>query len=103
MRAVLRRPDHGSARGLWEEVPTSLNHELDMLRCRPGGSACARLPSWSKAAQLVCLLQPSSAMVERVFSILQRQYPRGRRGMLRDGVELGAMLAYNRYRGHEDD
>lgn len=62
-----------------------------------------QIPSWDEAAQLAGLILPSSMAVERVFSILQRHYGPQRRKLLRDAVEHGIMLAYNRYRHHDEE
>jgi len=56
-----------------------------------------QVPNWDEAAQLAGLISPSSMAVERVFSIMERHYGPQRRSLLRDAVELGVMLAYNRY------
>jgi hAT family C-terminal dimerisation region len=63
---------------------------------------CHKIPGWAEAAEAVGLVQPSSAICERVFSIVQRHFPPERRSMLRDSLELGVMLAYNRYRDETD-
>jgi hypothetical protein len=55
----------------------------------------ARLPSWSWFAKKVFLVQPSSASVERVFSILKRVYTHDRASSLNDVIELSCMMAYN--------
>jgi len=54
------------------------------------------LPAWSEFAHLVFLLQPTSACVERAFSMLK--YIMGPQQMhsLRDKIEATLMLRYNR-------
>lgn len=66
-------------------------------------SASSRCKAWASCAQLVGLVVPSSAMCERIFSIVQRHFHPERRSMLRDALELGVMLSYNRYRDELDD
>jgi hypothetical protein len=60
-----------------------------------------QIPNWDEAAQLAGLILPSSMAVERVFSVLQRHYGPQLRRLLRGAVELGVMLAYNRYCDHD--
>ena len=33
------------------------------------------IPSWAKACKLILLIQPSSAAVERAFSLLENSFP----------------------------
>ena len=53
------------------------------------------LPNWALFARKVFLVQPSSATVERVFSILNRIYTKDRYSSLNDMIELSCMLAFN--------
>ena len=48
------------------------------------------------AGGFVILIQPSSASVERVFSIVNRIYSKDRYSTLNDMIELSVMLAYNK-------
>ena len=52
------------------------------------------LPKWAEAFRSVLLIQPSSAAVERVFSILQNIITQ-QQSSLEDYVELSVMLQYN--------
>ena len=54
------------------------------------------LPMWSDAAQLVLLVQPSSAASERVFSLLNSSFKDQQDSSLRDYVETSLMLQYNK-------
>ena len=53
------------------------------------------LPNWSLAAQMVALVQPSSAAVERVFSILKASFGHLQDNSLQDYVETSLMVQYN--------
>ena len=55
----------------------------------------ADLPHWSRAAQLVALVQPSSAAAERVFSLLQNSFSSRQDNSLQDYVESSLMFQYN--------
>ena len=50
------------------------------------------LPNWSLAAQMVALVQPSSAAVERVFSILKASFGHLQDNSLQDYVETSMSL-----------
>ena len=52
------------------------------------------LPKWANAFKKVLLIQPSSAAVERVFSILQR-FTVQQQSSLEDYIELSVMLHFN--------
>ena len=54
-----------------------------------------KLPSWASACQKVLLCQPSSACVERVFSLL-KQYNDQQQSSLEDYIETALMMQYNR-------
>ncbi len=54
------------------------------------------LPKWSWFVKKMLLIQPSSASVERVFSIVNRIYSKDRYSSLNDMIELSVMLAYNK-------
>ena len=54
------------------------------------------LPHWSSAAQLVSLVQPSSAAAERVFSLLQNSFNHRQDHSLQDYLESSLMLQYNK-------
>ena len=54
------------------------------------------LPNWSSAAQMVVLVQPSSAAVERVFSILKASFGHLQDNSLQDYIESSLMLQYNK-------
>ena len=53
-------------------------------------------PAWREFAHLCFLLQPSSACVERAFSILKYIYGDQQTTALHDLVETTLMLRYNR-------
>ena len=55
----------------------------------------ADLPAWAELARLVFLASPSSAAVERVFSILRNTFDAGQKLALEDYVETSLMLQYN--------
>ena len=54
------------------------------------------LPNWSSAAQMVVLVQPSSAAVERVFSILKASFGHLQDNSLQEYIESSLMLQYNK-------
>ena len=54
------------------------------------------LPVWSREAKKVFLLQPSSASVERVFSLLKSSFGDKQETALQDYIEVSLMLQYNR-------
>ena len=51
-------------------------------------------PKWANAFRLELLVQPSSAVAERVFSILQR-FKAQQQSSLEDYLELSVILQYN--------
>ena len=53
------------------------------------------LPNWSAAAAKVALVQPSSAAVERVFSLLRCSFGVQQDLTLQDYIECSLMLQYN--------
>ena len=55
------------------------------------------LPHWSAAVQEVSLVQPSSAAVERVFSILKSSFGPQQDNSLQDYVQSSLMLQYNKH------
>ena len=59
--------------------------------------ACHKLlPAWTEFAHLVLLLQPTSACVERAFSILKYIMGDQQVASLSDKIEASLMLRYNR-------
>ena len=50
---------------------------------------------WSSAAQMIALVKPSSAAVERVFSILKASFGPQQDNALQDYIESSLMLQYN--------
>ena len=54
------------------------------------------IPSWAKACKLILLIQPSSAAVERAFSLLENSFSKRQEHSLEDYVSLSIMLQYNR-------
>jgi hypothetical protein len=59
----------------------------------------ARLPAWSALARQVFLLLPSSAAVERVFSILRHTFGKEQKTAGEDLLETSIFLQYNRRAG----
>lgn len=59
----------------------------------------SRLPAWSALARHVFLLVPSSAAVERVFSILRNTFGKEQKSAGEDLMELSMFLQYNRRPG----
>jgi len=53
------------------------------------------LPHWSAAARLAMLYQPSSAMVERIFSILNNKYKDSQSRILEGHLIASVMCSYN--------
>ena len=53
------------------------------------------LPNWSSAAQMIALVQPSSAAVERVFSMLKAPFGPQQDNSLQDYIESSLILQYN--------
>ena len=53
------------------------------------------LPVWAAAAKKVLVVQPSSAAVERVFSILNTSFGNHQQNSLQDYLETSTMLRYN--------
>ena len=54
------------------------------------------IPSWAKVCKLILLIQPSSAAVERAFSVLENSFSKRQEHSLEDYVSLSIMLQYNR-------
>ena len=54
------------------------------------------LPGWTEFAHVVFLLQPSSACIERAFSILKYIMTDQQTRSLRDKIEASLMLRFNR-------
>ena len=82
---------------LKEELPTYLGRSTDV---DPPDIAQwwknneLQLPNWSAAAKKACLVQPSSAAAERVFSLLN-SFGTKQNNSLEDYVEGTIMLQYN--------
>ena len=57
------------------------------------------LPFWARLLRIVLLLAPSSAPVERVFSLMRRTLSQEQDMALADIVRTSLMLQYN-YRDH---
>ena len=54
------------------------------------------LPKWVSALQKILLIQPSSAAIERVFSLLKSSFSEQQECSLQDYVEASIMLQYNK-------
>lgn len=76
----------------WEplNVPQKLQAILDFWK------TAHRVPSWQRFAHLCYLLQPSSACVERAFSLLKYIYGEQQKTSKQDIIESTLMLRYNR-------
>ncbi len=64
------------------------------------------LPSWAKLLRLVLLISPSSASVERVFSMMRRTFNSQQDAALADMIRVSLMLQFNYRRsdrGREGD
>ena len=91
--------DPATITNLKEELPTYLARTddvsltIDMLdwwkRNEEG------LPYWSEAAKKMFLIQPSSAVSERVFSLLNNSLRSRQNSSLQDYVEAAILLQYN--------
>ena len=53
------------------------------------------LPKWSLGFNKVVLIQPSSASVERVFSLLKTHFTQSQQSALQDYIKVGVMLEFN--------
>lgn len=85
---------------LKEELPTYLAKAADVSFTVDALEWWRRnkdfLPAWSKAVQKALLLQPSSAAVERVFSLLNNSFGTSQANSLQDYLEASIMLQYNK-------
>ncbi len=84
---------------LKSELPTYLALAEDVAEVNPliwWEKSCDKVPFWASACKKVLLCQPSSASVERVFSILN-QFNDQQRNALEDYVEVAMMLRYNHH------
>jgi hypothetical protein len=84
---------------LTSEFPTyqaraaGVSPQVDVLLWwRQNGHA---IPAWTVACRQMILVQPSSAAVERVFSMLNASIGDDQRSMLGDAIEASLMLQYN--------
>ena len=53
------------------------------------------LPQWATSAKKILVVQPSSAAVERVFSMLTNAFKDQQHNSLQDYIEVSTMLRYN--------
>lgn len=60
-----------------------------------------KLPTWHALVLVVALLQPSSAFMERVFSILRSCFDDRQEHVYSDRICAAALLKYNRGRHRE--
>ena len=58
-----------------------------------------KLPHWYNVAKDIALMQPSSAFMERVFSILRACMDERQESSYSDRIAVSALLKYNRGRG----
>ena len=54
------------------------------------------LPHWSAACKQILLVNPSSAAVERVFSLLNNSFKKQQELSMEDYIESSLMLQYNK-------
>ena len=59
----------------------------------------SKLPHWYGVAKNIALIQPSSAFMERVFSILRACMDERQTSSFSDRIAAAALLMYNRERG----
>ena len=55
----------------------------------------AKLPNWASTFRKLILVQPSSAAVERVFSLLSNSFSKHQTSSLEDYVQISVMLQFN--------
>ena len=55
-------------------------------------------PAFVRALRGVCVHLPTSAVIERVFSLMSNTFDEGNRRALRDYIETSLMLQFNRKR-----
>ena len=60
-----------------------------------------RIPHWYSVAKDMALMQPSSAFMERVFSILRACMDERQESCYSDRITASALLKYNRGRGKQ--
>ena len=60
-----------------------------------------RIPHWYSVAKDMALMQPSSAFMERVFSILRACMDERQESSYGDRIAASALLKYNRGRGKQ--
>ena len=53
------------------------------------------LPNWSEAVKQLVLVQLSSALAERAFSLLKAAFDERQTKALEDNLEAAVMMAYN--------
>ena len=58
-------------------------------------SSESTLPQWAAAVKKILIVQPSSAAVERVFSMLNNAFKDKQQNSLQDYIEVSTMLRYN--------
>lgn len=75
---------------------TNDSYQVRLVKVEAFWSSHKLLPGWTEFAHLVFLLQPSSACVERSFSILKYIMTDQQTRSLRDKIEASLMLRFNR-------
>ena len=58
-------------------------------------NSASTLPLWAAAVKKILVVQPSSAAVERVFSMLNNTFKDQQHNSLQDYLEASIMLRYN--------
>ena len=84
--------------GLKSELPAYLtwaadtDQQFDILEWWKRNAS--DLPNWSATAKKILLIQPSSAALERVFSLLKNSFGPQQKRALKDYVEASLMLQF---------
>ena len=78
---------------LYISLASKFDKDSDMMEIYWNNTT--RLPTLCKFYMLLLLLQPSSASVERAFSLLNHMLNDQQHGVLQDYLEAEVMLAYN--------
>ena len=81
---------------LWWRSKYSCLVEAPTLTEQQAQRRCVLLPKFGTLLVMMCLLQPSSAASERVFSLLNSMFGKDRLHCLRDLVEGSLFLRVNK-------
>ena len=72
-----------------------LEESYDKLQSQWWKCQESTLPHWATIAKKILAVQPSSASVERVFSLLNLSFGEQQEQALQDYIEASVMLRYN--------